>query len=292
MPAIAALWSPCRPISAKLAASDHEQRGEAHPGGSTPRRAPTRRAPPTSDDDAERDERPAPVERRARGRRRSSRRRRRHERQPERPHVADSRAGARGRTSRDGQLGLQHVMQRRSGRAPASSAPGSSRAARSTHGWRRRIDPRADDAAAAARRLRHDHAPARRGRHRRRGRGPDPEPVISVRGLRKAYGPQVAVHGIDLEVAPRRDRRRPGPQRRRQDDHRRDPRGLPRRRRGRGRVLGEDPAGAPRGLARARRHRPAGVRARAELTVRECLEFTRAVPRARAGSTRRSRWPA
>ena len=32
------------------------------------------------------------------------------------------------------------------------------------------------------------------------GRPPDPQPVISVRGLRKAYGSRVAVDGIDLDV--------------------------------------------------------------------------------------------
>ena len=61
------------------------------------------------------------------------------------------------------------------------------------------------------------------------------ERVIDIRGLRKSYGDVEAVRGIDLHVDRGRGLRAARPQRRRQDDDRRDPRGLPRADGGRGR---------------------------------------------------------
>ena len=52
--------------------------------------------------------------------------------------------------------------------------------------------------------------------------------AVEVRGLRKRYGEFEAVRGIDFSVAPRRGLRAARPQRRGQDHHRRDPRGLSR----------------------------------------------------------------
>ena len=73
------------------------------------------------------------------------------------------------------------------------------------------------------------------------------EPVISVRGLRKSYGDVEAVRGVDLEVDAGRDLRLPRPQRRRQDDHRLGPRGLPASATAaRSRCSARDPANADR----------------------------------------------
>ena len=44
------------------------------------------------------------------------------------------------------------------------------------------------------------------------------KPAIDVRGLRKAFGRQIVLDGLDLEVLPRRGLRTPRPERRRQDD--------------------------------------------------------------------------
>ena len=56
----------------------------------------------------------------------------------------------------------------------------------------------------------------------------------AVRGLRKSYAEFEAVRGIDFEVAPRRGVRAARSERGRQDDHGRDPRGLPGAQRRRG----------------------------------------------------------
>ena len=75
---------------------------------------------------------------------------------------------------------------------------------------------------------------------------------VRVRGLRKSYGAHEAVRGIDFEIPRRRGVRPARPERRRQDDDRRDPRGLPRPRRRRGRGARRGP---PAGASRAWRER-------------------------------------
>ena len=55
---------------------------------------------------------------------------------------------------------------------------------------------------------------------------PEGEPVISVRGLRKSYGEREVVRGIDLEIHAGEIFAFLGTQRRRQDRHRGDPRGI------------------------------------------------------------------
>ncbi len=94
-----------------------------------------------------------------------------------------------------------------------------------------------------------------------------------------SYGENEAVRGIDLEVRRRRDLRLPRPQRRRQDDHGRDPRGLPQTDRGRGAGAGRGPRARRERLARPDRHRPAVEqprplpdRARVARTVRRVLQ--------------------
>ena len=83
-----------------------------------------------------------------------------------------------------------------------------------------------------------------------------PEPVISVRDLRMRYGTHDVLEGVDFEIGPRRGRLPARPQRRRQDHHDRDPRGLPDAApAGEVRVLGTDPARSGRGLAGAHRRR-------------------------------------
>ena len=116
------------------------------------------------------------------------------------------------------------------------------------------------------------------------------EPVISVAGLRKSYGELEAVRGIDLEVGRGRDLRLPGAERRRQDDHGRDPRGLPRPQRRRGQRARHRPA----------RARTAHWRERIGFVLQECRHASRAhacasrssstpaTTAARAASTRRS----
>ena len=103
---------------------------------------------------------------------------------------------------------------------------------------------------------------------------PMPEPVISVRACASPTATSRRCAGIDLEVRPRRGLRLPGPQRRRQDDHGRDPRGLPRAQRGRGHGARRRP-GARRPASWRER---IGIvlqqcRMRPELTVRETLEL-------------------
>ncbi len=56
--------------------------------------------------------------------------------------------------------------------------------------------------------------------------------AIEVSGLRKSYESTEAVRGITFAIADGRGLRPARPERRRQDDDRRDPRGLPRARRG------------------------------------------------------------
>ena len=100
------------------------------------------------------------------------------------------------------------------------------------------------------------------------------EPVIEVRGLHKSYGEVNAVRGIDLEVAQPRGVRVPRAQRRREDDHGRDPRGLSASASaGEVTVLGVDPADAGR-----RWRQRIGIvlqecNLQPELTVRETLEL-------------------
>ena len=80
--------------------------------------------------------------------------------------------------------------------------------------------------------------------------------AIAVRGLRKTYGALEAVRGIDFEIAARRGLRPARPERRRQDDDGRDPRGLPPPRRRRGRGARRRPRARRRRVARADRRRP------------------------------------
>ena len=95
--------------------------------------------------------------------------------------------------------------------------------------------------------------------HDRAGDGRSPR--IEVRDLRKSYGELEAVRGHRLHGRARRGLRPARAQRRRQDDDRRDPRGLPRAHRRRRRVLGFDPGRAAARAARAGRHRPPADRA-------------------------------
>ena len=87
--------------------------------------------------------------------------------------------------------------------------------------------------------------------------------AITVRGLRVSYGDVEAVRGIDLDVRTRGDPRAARSQRRRQDVHRRGPRGLPGAHRRRDLRARRRPAPRPARLARAARHRAAGLPARA-----------------------------
>ncbi len=88
-----------------------------------------------------------------------------------------------------------------------------------------------------------------------------PAPAISCRGLKKHYGDVKAVDGLDLEVRRRGVLRPARPQRRRQDDDDRDPRGPDDSRRGRGHrarpPLGQPRAGAPRAARRLAPGEPA-----------------------------------
>ena len=86
--------------------------------------------------------------------------------------------------------------------------------------------------------------------------------AIEVRGLTKSYGDVHAVRGIDLTVERGRDLRAARPERCREDDHGRDPRGLPaaRRRHGQGPRLRSGAATAT--AEEPDRHRPAVDRSR------------------------------
>ena len=84
--------------------------------------------------------------------------------------------------------------------------------------------------------------------------------AIEIDGLRKAYGDVEAVRDISFSVAAGRGLLPPRPQRRGQDHHDRDPRGLPRPQRRRGARARPRPRGRRAGAARARRHRAAGGR--------------------------------
>ena len=81
------------------------------------------------------------------------------------------------------------------------------------------------------------------------------------------------MRGIDLEVATRRDLRLPRPQRRREDDHGRDPRGLSQAQRGRGQRARRGPRRAPRARgASGSGSSSSSAGCRPQLTVRETLE--------------------
>jgi ABC-2 type transport system ATP-binding protein len=103
--------------------------------------------------------------------------------------------------------------------------------------------------------------------------GPAHDPAISVRGLRKAYGPQVAVDGLDLEVARGEIVAVLGPNGAGKTTTVSILEGFLPADAGEVRVLGEDPAGA----SRTWRERVGIVlqssAPEAELTVRECLEL-------------------
>jgi ABC-2 type transport system ATP-binding protein len=103
--------------------------------------------------------------------------------------------------------------------------------------------------------------------------GPALDPAISVRGLRKAYGPQVAVDGVDLEVARGEIVAVLGPNGAGKTTTVSILEGFLSADAGEVRVLGEDPAAA----SRAWRERVGIVlqssAPEAELTVRECLEL-------------------
>ena len=71
--------------------------------------------------------------------------------------------------------------------------------------------------------------------------------AIRVAGLRKSYDGVEAVRGIDFEVAVRRGLRPARAERRREDDDRRDPRGLPATRRRRGTGARRRPVARERG---------------------------------------------
>ena len=90
---------------------------------------------------------------------------------------------------------------------------------------------------------------------------PDMSSAIVVRDLRKSYGGVEALRGIDFEVGRKRGVRAPRPQRRREDDHGRDPGGLPPPGRRHGGGSGLRPLHRRRRLPRADRRRPAAVRA-------------------------------
>jgi ABC-2 type transport system ATP-binding protein len=104
-------------------------------------------------------------------------------------------------------------------------------------------------------------------------RGAEGEPVISVRGLRKAYGPKEAVRGIDLEVRRGEIFAFLGPNGAGKTTTVEILEGFRPATAGEVRVLGEDPAHAPRawrerlGIVLQESH------PEADLTVRECAEL-------------------
>ena len=91
-------------------------------------------------------------------------------------------------------------------------------------------------------------------------RAPAVAPAVTVRGLVKRYGRTTAVDGLDLELRAGIRARAARPQRRRQDHHRRDLRGLPARRRGRGAGARRRPGRCPGRAARPDRRDAAGRR--------------------------------
>ena len=122
------------------------------------------------------------------------------------------------------------------------------------------------------------------------------DPVISVQGLRKSYDDFEAVTGHRSRGRAGRDLRLPRAERRRQDDHRRDPRGLPAAQRAaRCSVLGVDPqtartAAGGTGSASCSRSRglgPGAHPARGGRAVRRLLRAS--AGRRRDGRPRRAR---
>ena len=83
--------------------------------------------------------------------------------------------------------------------------------------------------------------------------------AIEIAELEKRYGDTRAVDGVTLSVAGRRGVRAPRPERRGQDHHRRDPRGLPPRRRRRGEGAGPRPLDRRRAAPAADRRDAAGA---------------------------------
>ncbi len=115
-------------------------------------------------------------------------------------------------------------------------------------------------------------------------------PAIRVRDLRKSYGTIEAVRGRRLRRGRGRDLRLPRSQRRRQDDHRRDPGGLPPALGRRGRGAGPRPGAGRAGAPGAHRHRAPGDRRRAlPAGGRGAGALLRLLPAGRGRST--SCWP-
>ena len=111
-------------------------------------------------------------------------------------------------------------------------------------------------------------------------------PAIEVSGLRKAYGNLEAVRGVDFSIEEGEVFGLLGPERRRQDDDRRDPRGYRDRDAGEVRVLGSRPPEADAGFPRAHRRRAPAVGPLAEPHgARDACDLRRVLPRA----TRRRR---
>jgi hypothetical protein len=106
--------------------------------------------------------------------------------------------------------------------------------------------------------------------------------AVRCRGLVKRYGDVLAVDGLDLEVRARRVLRPARPERRRQDDHDRDPRGAARARRGDVEVLGRAGTATSARCASAPRHPAAGdaSSARSSPSARRCGCSARSTPRA------------
>ena len=97
--------------------------------------------------------------------------------------------------------------------------------------------------------------------------------AVHVRELRKEYGQKNAVDGVSFDIAPRRDLRPARPERRRQVDDDRDPRGLPRPHRRRGERARHRPRAAAASTGRrasasccSRPARPATSTVREQLT--------------------------
>jgi ABC-2 type transport system ATP-binding protein len=103
--------------------------------------------------------------------------------------------------------------------------------------------------------------------------GHDTDLAISVRGLRKAYGPQVAVDGVDLEVARGEIVAMLGPNGAGTTTTVSILEGFLPADAGEVRVLGEDPAGASRDWRERVGIVLQSSAPEAELTVRECLEL-------------------
>ena len=215
------------PAAATSSAATAGRRGSARCG-----RLP--RDPDDEQDEAERDERPVA----AQARLRIDREHRDHDHGQR--HEADQRSATGGPPGRPGcgsaEAAQIHAPNGRRPRARASSPRGWIRATRLHPGWTRKFDPRADDGIAPGAdpfgMITNDlEVTVAAARRRRRGAGPRDPRAGPAQVLRRR---RQALDGVDLDVRRGEVLARARPQRRGQDDARRDPRGPPRRRRRRG----------------------------------------------------------